>query len=270
MDAFYINLEARFDRRAAIEAAFVAHAPPAWRLTRFAAIEGADPPGSLSLAEKSCFLSHRRLIESRLGVTEPTLMLEDDSTFGPHSFPAIDSQLGRTGEAQWDVIFTDLCVPEIMPMAQLYRLRRRLTRGGALATSLVELQRMNFAGASGYLINPRSCARLCELFLEAPELNVPFDLFLRNHIQNGRLKGLAIFPFPTTLSPLADRSSIQTHEGQNTDRIWNLFRRAVWLDRDLGALQGPFADLRAANSDPDAEMIATIFTAMLADDFRIK
>ena len=87
VDCYYINLETAVERREQIEANFSAHAASGWTLTRFAATDAAlaadsQVPGTLTSAEKACFLSHRALLRSLQDAVGPVMILEDDAIIG--------------------------------------------------------------------------------------------------------------------------------------------------------------------------------------------
>ena len=80
----YINLDTAVERRKAIEKSFQDTLPHEWTLNRFSAISAGDienVPGSISLAEKACFYSHRKIFSSTLENEDNEMILEDDCGF---------------------------------------------------------------------------------------------------------------------------------------------------------------------------------------------
>jgi len=112
-------------------------------------------------------------------------------------------------------------------MVEFFLLRSELVKVGRW--QLLNLASINFAGATAYIINSKSKAKLADALGGLNQLNVPYDLMLRNWIQQGVLKAFSIFPFASTLSKFADQSQIQPQGTQATEFAWNSFRRLVWV-----------------------------------------
>jgi GR25 family glycosyltransferase involved in LPS biosynthesis len=235
MDCLYINLDSASQRRAHIEADFAAAAPANWRLLRVAATtadEAKNTAGSRRDAEKACWLSHRRAIAERLADDEPVMIVEDDTCFSPRAFGLIDALLQASGE--WDLLFTDVIVAELSDQARLMRDWSRLSIENRFR--LLDLARTAFAGANAYVVRGGAKRHLLEALDRQPALDLPYDIQLARLIHSGVLRANAIFPFVTTLSAFADRSSIQAGQAARDVTI-NAFRRLMYVDRDLAALR---------------------------------
>ena len=119
-------------RRAALEGNFQTHKAAGWTLNRFAAIDVAyvqahDVAGSITPAEKACFLSHREVLRANLDRKAPLCVLEDDAAFGAKTCGVIDGLLrGGNAGLEWDILFTDVCVTQLNAMLDLVKMRRRL------------------------------------------------------------------------------------------------------------------------------------------------
>jgi GR25 family glycosyltransferase involved in LPS biosynthesis len=232
MLARYINLKEAHERRDVLERHVEALPARDWQVQRFEAIHSSvqacqQLTGRIAPAEKACLLSHRSLLTEMLkaGVREPFMVWEDDVEVGACAHQAVMSFVSRTDPAQWDVLFTDLIVPDLLSMLQL------LVRGRPLRTrkevEILELSRMSFAGASAYLVNPLSLAKVTGLLHASTSLDEPYDLLLRRLIHEGKIKGNALFPFVTTVSEGSLASQIQQRGGggveeQTVQRGWVL------------------------------------------------
>lgn len=237
-DVFFINLDAREDRRRFVEGNFSEVNRQGWRLTRIPAVSAEQissqqlGPG-ISPGEAGCFLSHRSALDQAVSRPGHVLIAEDDVLFGPRSQDAIKAAVDGMGEGDWDIMFTDIGIPHADGMIDLFRDRSELARRQEF--TLVDLKNRSFHGSTAYLINHASKAKLLSLISEqADPVRFPYDLFLRLHIQAGLIKAYVIFPFGTTISHFSDQSQIQ-NSGNTADVLWNSFRRLMWMDRDIEA-----------------------------------
>jgi hypothetical protein len=85
------------------------------------------------------------------------------------------------------------------------------------------------------------------------ELNTPYDLLLRRLIHQGSLRAWAAFPFPTTVRPHLQGSSIQMASDERANVAWDSFRRLMWLHTS------------EEDASLDAELIAQHFKISLGD-----
>ena len=268
MDCVYINLTSRPDRRQAIEDSFDRHRAAGWTLSRFEAVDTAqvaqaNVQGAVSAAEKACFVSHRTLIRQHLPADGPLMVLEDDAMFGSRTCQVIETSLARIPEDAWDIVFTDIALPDVGQWPDLVRLRRQFDQTGAF--KLLGLGRLHFAGSTSYVLNRRSKRLLTQVLDEATRIDAPYDIHLRSLVHQGRLKGFVLFPFVTTVSHLAEQTSIQASGGALLDAILNGFRRAMWADRDLDRAAADLAPLREACGSRETAVFGTLFEAMLSD-----
>lgn len=197
MKCLYINLDSAGDRRARFEANWAANCGADWRLERFAAldtryVEQHAVDGTLRPAEKACFLSHCSSIALNMNATEPLFVMEDDAVLGPHSAPTIDNFLRVSDNYDWDIVFTEVGIVSPSTMLDLIKLRQELT--GKDEVRLLDLAKLPFGGATGYIINHRSLKKIGALLGVHEELHIPYDLLLRKLIYEKKLKGLVFSP----------------------------------------------------------------------------
>ena len=267
MDCFYINLDNAKERCANLQRNFSEMKGPGWALSRFPAIDIAyvaahNIRGLMSDSAKACYLSHRLLIASRRGSTQPSLILEDDAYLGAHSCSAIDDIITRVAPTEWDLVFTDVCIPAIQTMFDFIELRRQLAAKRTFV--LQNLRDVWFGGTTAYIINPKSVEHLCKLLNEEQTLDEPLDLRYRRYCREGRLRAFVTFPFLTSLSPLSDTSQIQDGGAKVTELTWNLFRRLSWIDRDIDLCKEELAQLSSRVCDEETRLYGTLFASMLA------
>ena len=214
-----------------MEASFRAHAAPPWRLTRLEAVDAsidALPAGRIRPGEKACILSHRKAIDAALRVDGPSLVVEDDALFGPSLFRLAPQLRTLLDNPALDLVYTDLCMPDVHAMIDQFVMHRALVQRRELTS--IELRNRAFAGATAYLVLPHAKAKLAALIDALPALDIPYDIQLRQWINDGRLNAVAVFPYLTTVSQHADSSQLQPEMEEVADAAWNALRRLVWID----------------------------------------
>jgi GR25 family glycosyltransferase involved in LPS biosynthesis len=260
----FINLPSASDRRRSVEASFAAAHHDGWSLQRFDALgpgEVVAVPGTLSPAEKGCFASHRAAIGDHLHDAEHLFVAEDDVVFSPQTFTVLDHLLER----EWDVLFTDVALCDLSLMVQLARLRDGPSKPSGYA--VLNLAGRSYFGATAYLIRGSAKRELHAALSAADELNQPYDLFLRELGQAGKLKIGACFPFITTLAGDADESQIQDGAHAVFDRTLNAYRRLMYVERDLEQCRRDSARLKAAYCDEVAQMVGIVFATIVSPAF---
>jgi GR25 family glycosyltransferase involved in LPS biosynthesis len=272
MRCVYINLGSRTDRKAALEANFEANKAPEWTLSRLEAIradqsEVAALPGPANPREKACFMSHRSAIAEHCGGEEPFMVLEDDAMFGPRSCVAIERVTSNLAADSWDILFTDVAVANVGAWADIIRIRRQhFAKTGEMR--LVDLAGIDFAGSTAYVVNPASAAKVLGLFSAVGSLDCGIDLYMRDLTHRGALRCIVPIPFLTTISELSALSSIQMDMAGSAVPLLDLFRRMIWLHRDLGGHLETVRALRSAHIDAEGEMFATLFGVMVSETIR--
>jgi GR25 family glycosyltransferase involved in LPS biosynthesis len=265
MDCFYVNLDSATERRAALEANFNAVKKPHWTLTRFAAIDaeyvrnnavaGATKPG-----EKGCFLSHKFLIEQNLDREGPMFIVEDDAVFGRRTCTLVDAILRQNRDKEWDILFTDVCVPNLEQMMALMEYRRNLA-AKKIDIAFMGLGRMGFAGSTAYIVNAGSKRKIYDLLDAATSLDLPYDLYLRRLAHASVLSVHSLFPFVTSLSDLSEDSQIKGTDANRRDLAWNMFRKMVWVERNLPKCRTALDSVRARLTEKDMSPFQALLAA---------
>jgi GR25 family glycosyltransferase involved in LPS biosynthesis len=231
MDTYYINLESAKDRRHFVEESFRQYGDRNGRLHRVEAVDAARVvadavPGKISDTEKACFLSHRRAIEHSRRDGAHSLIIEDDTQFGPSTFGMLD-RLGNALDA-FDLVFTDLDFCDVNYMFQFFLLHRELSRDGTFR--LLGLKGTPFFGAAAYIVNARSKEKILGLIDGLSSFEFPYDIQLRNWVEAEQLKAGFTFPFLTTLSSHSDHSATRSADYRAEEIALNAYRRLVWMD----------------------------------------
>lgn len=273
MECFYINLDSAQQRRQNLENNFESVTSPHWKLSRYsakdaAAVEALQLPGRLRPTEKACFISHRDLILQSMQVEGHVMILEDDAHFGRMTCEAVDQHIVANSQLQgWDVIFTDVGIPNIGDMVEMVRMRQQLPPG---AVNFFDLRAVAFAGATAYIVHKDAKKKLYDLLNQAVSLDVPYDLYLRKLVVESRITALAAFPFITTLSEDSGMSQIQLGAHGITETALSLFRKLIWRERDLDAQRALLSELERNFCDDESRAFGTLWAVMANRNFMVK
>jgi tetratricopeptide (TPR) repeat protein/GR25 family glycosyltransferase involved in LPS biosynthesis len=267
----YINLDDRQDRKITIEETFSKHMSAGWHLTRFPAFNQQHEKvkaaaGKIRDSEKGCFLSHRSIIQNHLNSFEPIMVLEDDALFGEKSFKFIENFFQQwSPHHDWDVVFTDVAIVQPEKMLELFNVKKKMT--ASHQCRVIDLKGYVFAGATSYLLSASGIQKLNDIFKSYASLDEPYDLFLRNLIWTGKLKGFMLFPFVTTLSGQAEKSQIQLAETALTDLVWNTYRRMMWIGANVDDFSQEAKTIKDALFDKNSELLSVILAATTSSKF---
>lgn len=269
MDCYYINLASETDKRAQLEKNFAQHNALNWSLQRFEAIDRAyvrenQISGNLSDAEKGCFLSHQQVLKQNLLSDRHIFIMEDDIIFSSKTAALIE-RITSADQLDWDIIYTDICVPDIGFMMHLHTLKNECKKNDQL--QIIDLKNHNFASAAAYIINKKSIQKVLDLLALLSELNIPIDIAYRNLVHSGQLKGFVVFPFLTSLSSLSENSQVQPKRHAYTEVVWHSFRKMIWIDGSAKSIKSNLETLEKGNLDEEAKALALIFSGFLASDF---
>ena len=281
MRAVYINLDAAEARRESIELSFASALRPGWSLDRYPAVN-VNAPGysgprlkatagsgrKLSAGEEGCYLSHRAVIDAHARSAEPILVLEDDAVFAPESLEIIDGFCSSDQAKEWDVIFTDVIIPDASGMVELFRLKRALP---PKKIQVLDLGKRAFAGSTAYIAMPGALSALPEFLRESRSERAPFDMALRSLVYRKVIRACVLFPFPTTVSTEGDASQIQsTSVVSSADLLWNAFRRIAWLGSNEEELTLTLQTIDEHYVDAPARALGTIVAAMGSKRYVVK
>jgi GR25 family glycosyltransferase involved in LPS biosynthesis len=268
----YINLKDAKARHLHFAENFMAFRSQHWELNRIEAVsanEVIDRPGSIRHVEKACFLSHKKANEIGSASNNAYMICEDDALFGPSSFKIIDRILSmRAPEIEsFDIIFTDVGVPDISAMAALLKLKQQLAKTGSF--ELLDLKKIPFFGLVSYIVTKTGAKKIEHFLGSLNNLDSPVDIYLRSLIYKGAIRAGVIVPFATSASDDSEESQIQLSETERCDLVWSLFRKIFWVDGDYKKYAETFADIDRTNT-PESKAYATILAAMANPEFVYK
>jgi GR25 family glycosyltransferase involved in LPS biosynthesis len=220
------------DRRVKTENQLITFKEDDEHITRIEALIPTDQivkekKGKISPTEKAVYLSHAKAIRFAASRNEFSFIMEDDIEIFGHTFPILKKILQKIQGQKWDLIFTDL-IPTT-PNTTLYLYNIIKTKSLQRRAMLLPIGNETYAGATGYVINPNSIERLHNLIEENDELNIPFDILLRQLIRTKRIKAAVTIPFLSTVTLAANKSSNQPKSSLFTDELWNAARRTMAL-----------------------------------------
>ena len=266
MECYFINLDSQPERREYLQRNFALHKAPGWFLNRIQAVDREyvnqhAVKGIIRDGEKGCFLSHFRAIKEALEAPGHVMILEDDAMFGPSSCASIAATLPKLPDDGWDLLFTDLSIYYAPLMVAMMQERRDCMRGAG--QPLMNMGEIPFNGSTAYVVNQASKARMLEL-MSIDALDLPYDVFLRDRIRQGKLRSFVTFPFATSLSEYADSSMVQDHHSDKERIILNAFRRFIWVDRDAQAVNAHLDLLGPDFVDEESATFARVIGSWLS------
>ena len=273
MDCYYINLANDKQKRVELERKFEAAKPKGWNLKRFEAIDKAhnrvrEIQGNINDGAKGCFLSHQTLIGECLDSTDPLFITEDDAHFTQSSLAILNEVLKQiNGREDWDLLFTDICVPNPAMMLDLYMLKKSLPNQ---QIQLLDLKDKPFASTVSYIVNPKSLKKIFGLLTQSKELNTPIDLYYRLLTHSGHIKSFVTFPFLTTLSNRSMETNIQSREFEYTETLWHTFRKFIWIDADLVAVKHNAKEITQSEISEESLILLDIMSGFFREKYAEK
>ena len=272
LNIFYINLDDATERRIALEECLNQFSSSDIQCHRISAyskeyVEKNKIPGKIRSGEKGCFLSHQKAIQEALKYPGNALILEDDAMLGGETINVLNHFL-PTIEQKIDILFTDLCVSDVNSMLQLFKLRRSMLGNGIL--EVLETKRIEFSGATAYILNDGSKQKLLDILDTYNSLDLPYDLFLKSLILQDKLDSGFIFPFVTRLSPLSSQTQLQLDSDRLNNIAWDAFRKLMFFETkaipddilwDLDQIPNDFYDAQA-------EVFTKILRLILSENFK--
>jgi hypothetical protein len=117
-------------------------------------------------------------------------------------------------------------------MFELLKVRRDLCKRN-IDVELMNLRGVEFAGSTAYIVNGKSKRKIHDILSTYKNIDLPYDLFLRQLCHSGALKIFALFPFVTTVSDFGDGSQIKAESVNPIELAWNMFRKMIWTERNL-------------------------------------
>jgi GR25 family glycosyltransferase involved in LPS biosynthesis len=266
MKCLYINRDTAVDRRRNLEASFAAAAPDGVELVRVAAIEAGEvaaEAGSLTPAERACWMSHLAALRWPGAEVEDVLIVEDDTMFSPAVFGTAPAMLAALPAC--DVLFTELMPTDLTLIAGLARQWETRKREGNFVVH--SLARTGFIGASAYLVRGAAKAKVLAALESADLQEKPYDMALVELARTGRIDARVCFPFLTAPSADAEASQIQPDHVDLRQATLHAFRRLMFVDRDLEACRAEIGRLQARHGDEGATLAGGIFAALMSRDF---
>ena len=153
-------------------------------------------------------------------------------------------------------------------MVELFNVKKKMA--ASHQCKVIDLKSIVFAGATSYILSVSGIQKLNDIFRSYASLDEPYDLFLRNLIWTGKLKGFMLFPFVTTLSEQAANSQIQPAETALTDLVWNTYRRLMWMDANVDDFAEAAKTIKDGLYDQESELLSVIVAATTSPKFVTK
>jgi len=267
---YFINLDRNRDRRAAIEQN-IAAAGASDRYQRFAAVDGQQAKQThettLDAGNLGLWLSNEGILQREIdGSSNGHLhILEDDAELAPQSLTLLDEVADAAGD-EWDVIWTDITPPIWGGVHEVFKKQLAECRrtGGV---ELLYLNEIAFSATNSLLIHRKSLKKYQQAIAGGWREGKPIDLFLREAVRRGSLRGFVTIPFLTTVSANSNQSDIRG-DFDWPRRVQMVYRRAFFIGADLAAAEREIGELTAQAKVEDP--LDRIFIAALAARFSDK
>jgi hypothetical protein len=120
------------------------------------------------------------------------------------------------------------------------------------------------------MVNPASLGRIVGLLRESDLIDVAYDLLLARLVHDAVLKAYVLFPFVTTVAESAQDSQIQGAGKRDAERVWQTFRKMVWLERSEATYRPPLGQIRTDLLDDELMDFAVLFAAPASARFNPK
>lgn len=272
MDCYYINLASETEKRTLLEDNFAQHNTLNWPLQRFEAldktfVQNNNIQGQLSDGAKGCFLSHRQLMNQSVGNAAHLFIVEDDIVFCSKTQTMLQ-KIVDSPDFEWDLLYTDICVPNADAMIDLFHLKQACRQSDQLR--ILDLADMNFASTAAYIVNQKSISKVAAILNTMQQLDTPIDLTYRALVHSGQLKAFVAFPFLTSLSSRSEDSNIQTQAHAYTEAVWHGFRKLIWMNGSTQDIQPNLRQIKAGTFSAEAQALMTLVGGTLADNYSVK
>jgi hypothetical protein len=277
----YINLDRSGARRERMEAQLSAFGLND-RYSRFAAIDGSALAAGRSRVkpgELGAFHSHIAALENAVSGGLPLHVLEDDALLSEHVKPVIEDAIAARLFDRFDILFTDTFISPHLGMLKALKAAfdnvmisdERPLRLHDL--QVLDLARENFACMTSYVVGAGSLERVVAL-CRAEGPTKPIDLFLRDCVQNGRLRAGLLFPFVTSFDlgeVAASTIGAGTAASGPSVMVLAVLRYLFFVKRDLSYAKACLDAATQQNrrtTDPHHAMIAQALEFVLSADFQ--
>ncbi len=272
MDCYYINLASETEKRVQLEKNFSEHNTLNWSLQRFEAVDKDfvqknNVQGLLSDGAKGCFLSHRQVINQNIDSDAHLFIFEDDIVFCKKTQTMLQ-KITATPDFDWDLLYTDICVPNASGMLDLFKLKQECLKNDQLR--ILDLAEMNFASTAAYIVNKKSTRKVATMLNAMQQLDTPIDLTYRALVHSGQLKAYVVFPFLTSLSSRSEDSNIQSEAHAYTEAVWHGFRKLIWMDGHVQDIQNNIRQIEAGTFSEDAKALRTLLGGTLSENYSVK
>jgi hypothetical protein len=286
-DGAYINLDRSADRRKRMEQQLE-------RLAlvdvyaRFPAVDGNALPAKPGVlpGERGIFRSHMNVIAEARNRGRPLHVLEDDAILSANAAPAIELAIRSGALRAYDLIFTETLVPQdvraLKTFKSLYdQAVKKDDPFDVKKLQMIDMQPLRFACATSYIVNPNSLERLSARYKVGWDRGPaqPFDLFLRDEVNAGRIRAACMFPFVTTVerdtvTPTTISRPPPSAEESDTGVVLGLLRQSFFVGCDFTAAHAEMDEVRARSigrrPDTQLDLLEKAMGFVISDHFRVR
>ena len=276
INIYYINTDYSTDRRERLEKNFSECGfSENWTLTRVKALTPDDEavmnrPTDVSLKLVANYLSHLECITKSKENDDHAFISEDDTQFGKSTEHYVNIVLASLNEDDWDIIFTDIYVGDVLFMPKLFKRRARCSANNMLVTCKASNWEGGFGGAGAYIVNRRSKDKMLAVMQHHEHILNAYDMILKHYATHEIVRAIIAFPFLTTVSDTGDVSTVAPgHRDTREATLLHYFRRLVWMDADyrpeaMEELLERLKPLEDAFATPATRALSAIVSPLMA------
>jgi len=197
-------------------------------------VEAAHFPTTLDPGALGLWLTHEKIVAQFSDGGEHLHILEDDTVVAsdarilfPKALRIADRHL-----RDWDLLFTETFVP--FELFETYWKGMETFRAkGQL--SYLDLTSCYTSGMTSLFLNRKSIERYAGLIKGKWSLGIPIDIYVRQLLRRGQLRGFVTVPFLSSISSQNDQSTIRGQLDVSR-KVCDVFRRGFFVGADLDEL----------------------------------
>jgi GR25 family glycosyltransferase involved in LPS biosynthesis len=280
---FYINLDSSPNRKEEI----VTQLEQLQLLSQYSRFSAADgnvlnfKNSSLRAGEIGCFTSHYLLLEKNLTQTQHLHVIEDDVILSQATKPTLQMLLNSKLLDNFDIIFTDTCLPfdlfKIRAYKTLFDSSVGKDESGRLISvkefTVIDLKESYIGATSSFLVHKNAIAKLYNILQQEMKIGLhkPLDLFIRDKIREGLISAACIFPFITSirLDHLVTSTISERSEHDLSLLALSLIRHSFFIECDWAKCNQLIVDHFIPNKqDMHQTLLSFVFNFVLSDRFK--
>jgi hypothetical protein len=208
---YYINLDRSIQRKKEI-ATQLEQLQLLSQYSRFPAADGNVlnlKNSRLLTGEIGCFISHYQLLKKNLHLINHLHIMEDDVVLSRTMNPALQMLLNSNVIDNFDIIFTDTCLPLDILKIRDFKTLLDNSVGKDESGRIIDIRKFHVldlkeiynGSTSSFLVHKNAITKMHGILEQEIKngLHNPLDIFIRGKIREGLIRAACIFPFVTSI-----------------------------------------------------------------------